>query len=307
MSEHWHTATWAHAALGTRGEWAAVERNLRRTSAFLLAQRSLDEHILHVLRDAWERPTALHHEALRIRMDLEGPAAGFATFDHALGYLRGRLAHLSGHRDDAHYRGWALPVVLSTLAHRLSGGGTPSRRMRFVEWVCERLELLVAAGLAANMNEAAAVHRGHAVALATTAQNWAGLVARPGEARVPPFFWYAMRIEFSSPRKVGACFWTAARFGFYAGDYQGAANAAGVLRGVRAMRVFEKVQAWPEHLISACAAICERRTQPPEPTERTRQGGFVRVVWLRMVAEARWARGDFSSAEEFVRWQTNTQ
>jgi len=305
MNENWHHADSVYRAVGTPTEWALVEKNLRKTAHFLGAQRSAVPHVFHVLRDAWNRPRAMHEEALRIRMHLEGPNAGFANFDHMLEYFRGRLAVISGHSEDTHYRTWKLPSILSLLARILSGGCEPSPRIRFIEWWCERLELLVSAGVAPSMNDAAGVHREQAVALAKTLENWADRVARPAESRVPPFFWHAMRCEFSLPRKMGVCYWTSARFGFYAGDYQHVMNTVSVLQRLPAMRVFEKVRAWPEHMVSACAAICGRETHVPEPTQKSIRPGFSREKPGRMCAEARWARGDFNSLGEFVRWQAS--
>lgn len=305
-NEHWHPAIDAFGAIGTRQEWAQVAKNLRQTSAFLRAQGPIEPHIRHVLRDAWSRTTAMREDAHRIRMFLEGPNAGFSDFDHALGYLRGQLARVCGLADDAHYRDWKLPTILATLARILSGGCDPSPRMRFVEWWCARLELLVSAGVERDMNGAAKVHEAQAEALAATAANWARMTAHPGEARVPPFFWHALRTEFSKTRKIGVCYWTAARFGFYAGDYTGAAAAASVLARFEAMRAFEKVQKWPERVIAACTAILARATYLPTDAEKPIAGGFSNIVWLRLMAEARWARGDFKSPDEFVQWQKNT-
>lgn len=309
LDDNWDPSVTVFDRLGTHQDWAQVEQHLRDTAALLHAQRSAGAHILHILQAAWSVPTARHEDAAPLRSDVELGRAHFAEFDGMLEYMRQHLARIT-HVPPAHYRDWKLPTVLALLARLLSGGVEPSRRMRFVEWWYERLELLVQAGLVPTLNEATRVHRAQSQALAKTVEGWADHVmrARAGGRseweRVPPFFWHCLRAEFSQARKCSVSYWAAVRFSFYAGDYAGVRAAAQVLHLSKAIRTFEKVHTLITSTQTACEAILARSTHVPDPPDGA---GFARLVWLRACAMAKWARRDFSSLDEFVRWQAEHQ
>ena len=307
--DSWDAAIDAFNALGTHQEWAQVELHLRETAEFLRAQRSVHAHLAHIVRSAGRGPRANHCEMAQILADLEKPQAGFADVEAMHAYFCGRLSRLTSVPVE-NYADWKFPTIVALLARILAGGASPSGRLRFVEWWCERLELLVDVGLARTRTEAARLHREQALALAGTAEKWAEAVlhARAGGASewepVPPFFWHALRAEFSAPRKTSVSYWTAVRFNFYAGDYGGAHGAATVLWASPSVRAFERVHVLIDYVLSACEAIRAQRTHAPAPPDRQE---LARLVWLRVHGMARWARGDFSSVREFVRWQASMQ
>lgn len=305
--DNWDAAIETFNALGTHEEWAQVEQNLRDAAKFFRDQRSIHPHLVHVVRSAARGARANHPDLAQIQADLEGPQASFATVEAMHDYFRGRLSRLTSVPVE-NYADWKLPTILALLARILSDGAAPSSRMRFVEWWCERIDLLVDVGIVRTPTEAARLHREQALSLAQTAEGWAEHVlhARAGGASewepVPPFFWHALRAEFAAPRKTSVSYWTAVRFNFYAGDYGGAHGAATVMWASSSVRTFERVHVLIDYVLSACESIRARRTHVPEPHDRQE---FARLVWLRQCGMAKWARGDFSSISEFVRWQTS--